>query len=59
MTLDYSMKWVSKYGSITFTQVGKELPIGGMNKIRFTIEFLWLDDTTYPLQDFCSTVYEF
>src|SRR5512133_2080891 len=30
--------WVSKYGSITFNQFGKELPNGGMNEAGLVIE---------------------
>ncbi len=41
--------WTSKYGSLTFTQYGKELPIGGMNEAGLGIETLWLDSTKYPV----------
>lgn len=40
--------WTSKYGSLTFTQYGKEMPIGGMNEAGLAIETLWLDSTQYP-----------
>lgn len=32
--------WVSKYGSITFNQFGKEFPLGGMNEKGLVIEEL-------------------
>ncbi|MBP6398063.1 MAG: linear amide C-N hydrolase, partial [Saprospiraceae bacterium] len=41
--------WISKYGSITFNQNGKEMPYGGMNEKGLAIEMLWLDLTKYNL----------
>jgi choloylglycine hydrolase len=41
-------KWVSKYGSLTFNQVGREFPYGGMNENGLMIEILWLDTTQFP-----------
>lgn len=41
-------KWVSKYGSVTFNQYGRENPSGGMNEAGLVIELMWLDDTEYP-----------
>lgn len=41
-------KWVSKYGSVTFNQYGRENPSGGMNEAGLVIELMWLDDTQYP-----------
>ncbi|PLW99330.1 MAG: hypothetical protein C0591_02940 [Marinilabiliales bacterium] len=32
--------WVSKYGSITFNQFGKEFPLGGMNETGLVVEEL-------------------
>lgn len=58
MTLDKPMQWISKYGSIIFTQAGRELPMGGMNEAGLVIELMWLDDTTYPLLDSRFTVNE-
>src|SRR5688572_13334458 len=43
--------WVSKYGSITFNQYGKEFPTGGMNEKGLVIELMWLDGTRYPDAD--------
>ncbi len=43
--------WVSKYGSITFNQVSRELPFGGMNEAGLVIEQMWLDATEYPQPD--------
>lgn len=58
MTSDHPMQWISKYGSVIFTQAGRELPMGGMNETGLAIELMWLDETTYPLPDSRSTVYE-
>lgn len=41
-------KWVSKYGSVTFNQYGRENPSGGMNEAGLAIELMWLDGTQYP-----------
>ena len=45
------VRWVSKYGSVTFNQAGKELPMGGMNEAGLVIENMWLDTTQYPEPD--------
>lgn len=44
-------KWVSKYGSITFNQYGRENPTGGMNEAGLVVEQLWLNSTEYPKAD--------
>jgi penicillin V acylase-like amidase (Ntn superfamily) len=49
-------KWVSKYGSVTFNQYGRENPSGGMNEAGLVIELMWLDDTQYPKADERPTV---
>lgn len=43
--------WISKYGSITFNQYGKEFPTGGMNEKGLVVELMWLDGTVYPAAD--------
>ena len=43
-----TISWVSKYGSITFNQYGKEFPTGGMNEKGLVVELMWLDGTIYP-----------
>ena len=40
-------KWISKFGSITFNQIGKEFPYGGMNEKGLVIEQLWLSNSEY------------
>ncbi|MDH5467335.1 MAG: linear amide C-N hydrolase [Candidatus Aminicenantes bacterium] len=44
-------RWVSKYGSLTFNQIGKEFPYGGMNEKGLVVEMMWLEDTRYPEPD--------
>lgn len=39
--------WNSKYGSITFNQIGKEFPYGGINEAGLVIEQLWLTGSEY------------
>lgn len=46
-----SISWVSRYGSITFNQYGKEFPTGGMNEKGLVVELMWLDETKYPAPD--------
>ena len=49
-------KWVSKYGSVTFNQYGRENPSGGMNEAGLVIELMWLEETQYPKSDARPTV---
>lgn len=44
-------KWVSKYGSLTFNQFGREFPTGGINETGLVVELMWLDDTKYSEKD--------
>ena len=46
-----SVEWISKYGSITFNQIGREFPYGGMNEVGLVIEQMWLQETQYPKPD--------
>jgi penicillin V acylase-like amidase (Ntn superfamily) len=45
------VEWVSKYGSITFNQYGKEFPMGGMNEAGLVVEVMWLEETQFPPPD--------
>jgi penicillin V acylase-like amidase (Ntn superfamily) len=45
------VKWISKYGSITFNQVGRDLPYGGMNEMGLVVEHMSLPKTKYPGKD--------
>jgi len=43
--------WASKYGSITFNQIGREYAFGGMNEAGLVVEQMWLEATEYPEPD--------
>ena len=40
-------KWTSLYGSVTFNQYGREMPLGGLNEKGLAIEVLWLRSTSH------------
>jgi len=52
-----TVKWISKYGSITFNQYGKEFPNGGMNEMGLIVEMMWLDGSQYPKPDKRPSMY--
>lgn len=45
------LTWVSKYGSVTFSFVGREFPSSGMNEKGLVVNDMWLQSTTYPDND--------
>ena len=45
------LSWISKFGSITFNQYGKEFPTGGMNEKGLVVELMWLEESKYPAPD--------
>ena len=50
--------WISKYGSVTFNQFSREVPIGGMNEKGLVIECL-VSASKYPRSDQRKAVNEF
>ena len=44
-------RWVSKYGSVTFNQYGRENPSGGMNEAGLVVELMWHEEAQYPKAD--------
>jgi penicillin V acylase-like amidase (Ntn superfamily) len=44
-------RWVSKYGSVTVNQYGREMPHGGINERGLAIALAWLVGTEYPAVD--------
>lgn len=44
-------KWVSKYGSVSFVQFGREIPFAGMNQQGLTVDLLQLDEARFPVPD--------
>lgn len=44
-------QWISRYGSVTFNQYGRDNATGGMNETGLIVEVMWLDGTRYPKPD--------
>src|SRR5210317_1434248 len=44
-------KWKSKFGSITFNQISKNIPHGGMNEKGLVVEHLYLEESAYESSD--------
>ncbi len=40
-------RWVSRFGSVTFNQYGRDLPLGGMNEKGLVVEVMWLSGTDH------------
>lgn len=56
---DNTATWTSKYGSLTFNQIGKEFPFGGMNEVGLVVEQLWnQDDCEYETFENSKTISE-
>ncbi len=43
--------WVSRYGSITFNQYGRETPMGGMNEAGLVVHQMMLREGVFPSPD--------
>lgn len=41
---ELAIEWISKFGSLTFCQFGKELPTGGMNEKGLSIQLLYAEN---------------
>ena len=48
---DISAKWISKFGSVTFNQFGKEFPTGGINEAGLVVEALELKTSIFSESD--------
>ena len=48
---DKPASWVSRYGSVTFNQYGRDFPSGGMNEAGLVIELMWMEGSRYPSPD--------
>jgi choloylglycine hydrolase len=42
------LRWRSRFGSLTFNQLGREFPYGGVNEKGLTVEVLVLETAVYP-----------
>ncbi len=51
-------KWKAVFPSLTFNQVGREFPLGGVNSAGLTVEVLWLSQSEYPNRDFRPVINE-
>lgn len=49
--LEKEFSWISKYGSVTFSQSGKGMPSCGINEKGLIVEQATLPDTIYPDKD--------
>ncbi len=45
------VQWVARYGSVTFNQLCRELPMGGMNEKGLIIENMMLPESRYSRRD--------
>ncbi len=45
------VEWVSKYGSVSFVQFGREIPFAGMNERGLTVDLLQLNEAKFPNPD--------
>jgi len=45
---DTPASWTSKYGSITFSCLSKDMPISGMNEAGLVVAQAWQSDAEYP-----------
>jgi penicillin V acylase-like amidase (Ntn superfamily) len=48
---DKPASWVSRYGSVSFNQYGRDFPSGGMNEAGLVIELMWMEGSRYPAPD--------
>lgn len=48
LTLHRPARWVSKHGSVSLVQFGRELPFAGMNERGLTVDLLHLPDAEFP-----------
>ena len=46
-----ALSWISAYGSVTFSSLGRDLPDAGINEAGLAIEEMSLTDGAYPLMD--------
>jgi choloylglycine hydrolase len=44
-----TLRWTSRYASVTFNQWGREFPMDGMNEAGLVVALMWLDETEYPV----------
>src|SRR5512133_1501317 len=45
---DRLASWTSRYGSVTFTQYGRDIAFAGINEAGLSVHEQWLDEASYP-----------
>ena len=48
---DNPAEWVSKFGSVTFNVLGRDLPMGGVNEAGLVVEIMNNEEELTPLED--------
>ncbi len=43
--------WTARFGSLTFNQFGRDLPMTGINERGLVVSQMWLDEGKYPVVD--------
>lgn len=50
------LEWTSRYGSVTFSLLGRNLPDGGMNEAGLTVSEMALGESVFPFSDSLPTM---
>jgi len=50
------IEWTSKYGSVTFSLLGRNLPDGGINEAGLTVSEMGLGESVFPFTDSLPTM---
>ncbi len=50
------LEWTSKYGSVTFSLLGRGLPDGGMNEVGLVVNEMALGESKFPFNDTLPTM---
>jgi penicillin V acylase-like amidase (Ntn superfamily) len=52
------LQWTSKFGSLTFSQHGRDFPLSGINEKGLAIEILWLPSTEFSNPEIAPSLNE-
>jgi len=53
-----ALSWISSYGSVTFSSLGRDLPDAGLNEAGLVIEEMSLAEGAYPLMDLSPALFQ-
>lgn len=56
--LPYSLNWISRYGSVTWSSIGRDLPDAGINERGLVIEEMSLAQHPYPRRIIQPTLFQ-